>query len=987
MICKKISAAMLALLLAAAPQTAARDDSREQYEKAVELYSSGLYDEAKMLFDAISPDVRAEGYSVLCALKLRTADYESLMENYEQAYRHSTLLPQIRFENAKLLFERGEYAQAALEFSKVKPNAVTGEIASELYFRQAYSYYEIGEYDEAFKLFEKVEAWPESEYLAPSRYFRAVTLYSGEQFEKAEELFEKAGEDPRFESVCRFYIVDCEFNRRNYEFALREGERIFATVPEERQERLSRIISESALILGDADKARRYYDGFSGAAMNRSDLFYAGSVMYSVKDYAGAIEKFEQIPDRSDAVGQIANYHLANSYLHTGNRVAAMEAFRQAASVNYDATITEDAFFNYAKLAFDLNKDTNGFSDYIKRYSTKSRGVQIYGYMALAALYDKDYASAVEAYDSIDELSPDMLNNYTKANFLRGEQLFAGESYTDAVPYYRATAYYLPRTDRLNQLARYRYAQASYLAGDNNDAIREYTTLFNASALDGTVQGAILPYNIGYAYFKEQEYSEAAKWFDVYLSSGNPLYREDALTRRADCDFGNRNYKAAVASYQAVLSEFFSPDKIYPYYQQALAYGLSGDNRRKASVLKYVNNASKDVPMYNEACYELGRAQMETGDNKGAEATFTALKKSSGDKTWRARATIGLGMAHRNRNNYEAALSSYKEVVSMMPGSQYAEEAMLAIESIYQRLRQPEKFLEYVEQNQLNTNKSDAEREKMFFNTAQQLYLAGNYNETIKTINRLLESYPSSPDAAQAHFYLAESYRELGDKEKAVAAYAKAMQANSEYSFAEMSKLRYAELSYQLQRYQDAYKGYSALLAGAAMEANRATARAGMMNSAYRCKDYSNAVKAAQAVLAQEGIEAEESAQAKYVMAKSYLAMSERQKAMELFTELGANPSNAIGAESRYLLIENLFNVGDYTNVENEVYTFSQTAGNQSYWLAKAYVVLGDSFYERGMTDQAKATYESVRDGYRPFGSEDDVPDMVARRMERFNVN
>ena len=73
--------------------------------------------------------------------------------------------------------------------------------------------------------------------------------------------------------------------------------------------------------------------------------------------------------------------------------------------------------------------------------------------------------------------------------------------------------------------------------------------------------------------------------------------------------------------------------------------------------------------------------------------------------------------------------------------------------------------------------------------------------------------------------------------------------------------------------------------------------------------------------------------------------------------------------------------------MEQEVYEFSQSAGNQSYWLARAYLVLGDSFFERGMTDQARATYESVRDGYVPSGADDDIAEGVARRLARFDAS
>ena len=266
-------------------------------------------------------------------------------------------------------------------------------------------------------------------------------------------------------------------------------------------------------------------------------------------------------------------------------------------------------------------------------------------------------------------------------------------------------------------------------------------------------EGRLLPYNIGYSYFKAGDYAAAARWFDNYVASGDGLAREDAMNRRADCDFARRDYKAAVASYQKVMTEFFSPDNIYPYFQQAVAYGLSGDRRRKVSTLLHIEDATPGVPLYDEALYELGRAQMDLKNNNDAVRTFTRLRRNTKDNTYVARALIGLGMVHRNMSDYDAALESYKEVVSLMPNSEYAEEAMTAIESIYQSRREPEKFLEYVEQNSLAQSRSDADREKMYFNTAEQLYLAGNHQQAAVTLRKYLEDYPTWTDRPQVEFY------------------------------------------------------------------------------------------------------------------------------------------------------------------------------------------------------------------------------------------
>jgi TolA-binding protein len=65
------------------------------------------------------------------------------------------------------------------------------------------------------------------------------------------------------------------------------------------------------------------------------------------------------------------------------------------------------------------------------------------------------------------------------------------------------------------------------------------------------------------------------------------------------------------------------------------------------------------------------------------------------------------------------------------------------------------------------------------------------------------------------------------------------------------------------------------------------------------------------------------------------------------------------------------------------VYSFAEKAGGQNYWLAKAFIVLGDSFAEQGNLPQAKATFESIRSGYTSTGTQDDVLDQVELRLRK----
>lgn len=952
------------------------------YRQALDLYENAHYEGARVLFETFKGDALAEGYVTLCALKMRSDDAVSLLEAYRRKHPRGSLLNEIVLTDATNLFDDGRYDDAGAEYALVNPSLLK-ERQAEYYFKYAYTQYSVGTYPEAIANFEKLEALPQNDYTAGAYYLHGVMLYNQKRFTEAIPMYERSLSDPRFSELSKFYIIDCEFNLKNYGYVIDKGVEMYPTAPKERQEHLARIISESYLITGDKVKAREYFEGSYHSDLTRSDIFYAGSVLYAVEDYKGAIEQFTRMTDRSDSLGQIANYHLGNAYIRTRNKIAAMESFYDAASVSYDLKITEDALFNYAKLAFDLNKDTRGFASYIRKYSTKTRGEMIYSYMALAALVDKDYLQAIEAYDNIDELAPDMKSNYTKANFLRSNQLMDNGSWSDAVTYLRTCGYYLPKNDRFGQLARYWLAESYYRTGNYAEAERVFLELFNSDALYDRPEGKVLAYNIAYSFLKQGSFDSASKWFDNYISSGDASFREDAFLRRADCDFLAGEYKAAVKSYQNALDAFPASNNLYALYRKGMAQGLSKDKKGKVATLSLAENADPSANMYAECLYELGRTQNDMKNYSAAASTFDKLRASAPDNIYVAKALIGLGMVQRNSGNYNAALDNYKEVVSLLPGSEYAEEAMMAIESIYQARKQPEKYLEYVEQNSLAASKDEASRDAMYFNTAEQVFLTGNWQLAVQHLQQYLDNYPAGANRIQARYYLAESWKALGDKEKAAEYYLQVADSGVETSSTEMSRLNYANIIYGFERFSEAYKVYGVLLTSAKIGDNVLTAKLGMMRSAFRGKDYDAAIAAADKVLETEGLDASLSREAEFVKGKSCFSTSRRNEALEVFRKLASDPSSTEGAESVFILMSDSFNKGDFEDIEKLVYDFSEKAGSQAYWLARAYVLLGDSFVERGMYDQAKATYDSIAEGYEPESDTDDVLGLVREKLTR----
>ena len=986
-----IAALSIALALSSELIANGQTTKTDAFRQAVEFYDRGMFERAESIFSEIAAsgqDVMAKGYEALCAVRRQSVGNRNLADQYISEYPYSGLIPQIRFYNALNLFDEQNFSTASAEFARIDMRSLKNSQVPEFIFKQAYSLFELDEYDRAEELFSKAEKMPYSDYTAPSRYSLGYIEYVRKNFEESFDWFSKAAKDPRFTEQAVPYMIECRYMLKDYSYVISNGDAALDRVTPERKRQLARFISESYLSEGNAAKAREYYEIFGEGAkeMDDADLFYAGSVMYSTGDYKGAVDKFSRMTSRADSIGQIANYEMAYSYIKTGNKVAAMDAFKAASSQPWNEDIREDAHFNYAKLSFDLNNNPSVFNEYMKAYPGKKKDDIIYGYIALACLYGHDYAAAVDAYSNIDLLDSRQKVNYMKANYLRAHQLIEGGGWRDAVPLLKAASYYSDKRDPFNQIARYWLGESYFRSGQYDQAIDVYTTLYNNSALEGKPEGALIPYDLAYCYFKKDDYDGAAKWFDEYLASSKPAKGEDAAARRADCDFLRKDYPSAIKLYEAAIARFPYKDNLYPYLQAGIAYGLTGDKKGKVKVLSSVEEADPSAEFYPEAMYELGRAYVAASDNESAISVFRKLGSSTKDNTIIARSLIELGMISRNMSEYDNALDCYKKVIDLMPDTDYAADALSAIESIYQSEGRGDEFLDYAELIVATRDKTDAEKEQMYFNAAEQVFMTENYSKAISSLKSYLDRYPQGVNVAQTQYYLAECHRNLGQKELACDWYQKSLETEPSGLCSENATLRLAGLSFELEHFKDAYSYYRSLLSIARLDANRHTARAGMMQSAFRGLDYQEAIACADALKADKASSAAEKRQADYVCAKSSLSLGERDKAYALFRSLSSEPSDAEGAEATYMLIQDAYDQGNYSTVQSMVHKFAADAPNQSYWLAKAFIVLGDSFAEQENYAQAKATFESIRDGYTPQGKSDGVLDNVNMRLEKLKT-
>lgn len=947
--------------------------------QALELYGHKVYQGARTLF-LQDPDPLSQDYAVLCAVKLSLPESEELVRASDERLPRTILNSTIHREYGLSLFDAGKFTQAMKHFEMVEFERLGTLEQAELKYKMGHCLFDSDACEQALKCFAFVAEQPSSEYFSASRYFMGCVEYRLAHFSQAQEWFRLASGDPRFKELCEFFLVDCRFMCGDYDYVISRGETIYPTLPPARAKHMSRLISEAWLVKGDASKAKEYLMLEDMTDPSDESLFHAASVLYASGDYKEAVACFTAMKHKTDSVGQVAQYQLGDSYIHLGNKVAAIDAFKAAAALDFDQNLKEDAFFNYAKLSFDVNTDVKPFKDYIARYNISKKGEVIYSYMAITALASRDYAAAVEAYDNIETLDSDQKRNYIKANFLRADQLRRQGSYKEAAKYLKYASVYLPRQDRLGQMCRYYIAEYLFRSSDYEGALDGYMALYNESALADTPEGAQLPYDIAYCYFRRERYSDATRYFDVYLAYRTKAVRRDALIRRADCDFALRSYSSAAAYYQKALDEYKSDPQIYPYYQLGLSYGFTGQKDRKASALSRVMKASPEDEYYMPALGEYARTLLEIGRSDEAKAAFELLKKNARDPEYTTAALMGLATISRNSGKYDDAIAGFQKVVGLMPGSVQADEALLNLKAVYMELGTPEKYESWLSSHGLAEKLSPKEKEDMYFSSAETKFLSGRWQDASKALERFLKDYPGNSHLAETYYYLGECARMMQDRQKACDWYSKSLETTRDGSVSELAALGKANMKYALELYEEAYAAFVDLNSMARIQDNRNAACVGMMRSAFRTRRHDECIAAAGAVLKFQSDAALER-EARYDMAKSYLSSSRRSEAFEILKELRKEPSTPEGAEAEYLIIKSQYDWGNYESVQTDVYNFSDRCGEQSYWLAKAFIVLGDSFVAAGNVEQARVTYQSIIDGYSPSGPEDDVVAEATKKL------
>ncbi len=960
------------------------------YRRALSLYEAGKYGAARMelgkaqreqpMRGALSQeDMRYLG--AMCEARLGEPDGLELLDAFLMDYPNSVYSNDIRFETGCVHYLAGDWAAARDAFLAVNPYELSTSRADEYYFKSGHALFELGDPDRAYAALRQVSTT--GEYASNALYFTSYIDYERGNYTVAKRGFTALAGDAVYGKVVPFYLLHIEFLQGNYEYVTSHGDALMATATSPRDREIAHLMAESWFHLRDYSRVVGYMDKYRalGGEMGRQDFYNLGYSLYTQQNYRPAADALVGAAGVDDQLGQNASYHLAGCYLKLGDKPSAMKSFSLAAASTYDPAIAEDALFNCGKLQYELgggvfNEAINLLTKYIALYPSSPKVSQARECLIAAYYNSKNYEAAYEAI----KLYPNPDNNIKTA--------MQKIAYFRALEYYNAGDYDTAEK-LLEQSAANRYnakytALASYWKGHiqfrkrnyraAESLFKEYARLSPASE----PENAMADYNIAYCAFNLKSWSAAQERFVRFLNrhKAGDGYRADTYNRMGDIYFAGRSYWKAIEEYDQAI-KLSTPEKYYAQYQRAVMLGLVDRGQRKVETLQEI--ISKGEGGYvAEAMYELGRTYVgmeKYADAAGVFKCFTAQYPTSEHYV---DVLSELGLIYQNLGDNAQSLKYYKEAVAAAPASK-GKELMTAVQSVYVDMNDVDGYFDFARTAGVEVDLSVVRRDSLAFASAERKYMtASGLGSGPAALENYLASYPQGIYRANALYYLADSRLRAGNREGG----AKALEELASMSLNEFTVRgleRLGDVYYTGKQWEQAAETYRRLGTVSTGQTDVNLARERRLQATVEGGDAAKIVAVADELLSIPALNATLTRKARYAKATALERTGKADQAAPLWSQLAVECQTPEGAEATYREIEAIA-AGQPDRAERRIIDFAAQNSPQQYWLARAFLLLGDIYAAKGDAFQARATYQSIVDGYSSKG--DDIVDQAKQKIK-----
>ena len=928
-------------------------------------------------------------YARVCReYELKAGNSIELLEAYLEKYPDSRHTNRVEAMIASVYFDKGKYLETIAMYRSCDLDALADKERDEAVLKLASAYLKTGDLKEAAVWFGLLRDVGKT-YRSDAVYHLAYIDYLEGRYEKALETFVSLERDDVYDALVPYYIGEIRLLREEYQQAdavAADYLRHFTGHKDEAE--MKRIQGEARYGLGDYHSAVPLLEEYVQAvqAPRRKALYALGMSHYRTGAYSKVPDCLGRVVAEKDALSQNAYLHMGLAYLQLKDRNLARMAFEQASVADEDKAVKEQALYNYALCIHETSyspfaESVTVFERFLNEFPNSPYRDRVNDYLVETYMNTRSYDAALKSIAKISQPGPRILEAKQKILFRLGTQAFVNADFVQARQYFDRSLEVGSYDAETRANASYWRGEAHYRQAHYQAAAKDFRMYLEQARNKQSQEYGLALYGLGYVGFQQKNYSQALGWFNRYVSEaggGNRQVLADAYNRIGDCYFYERNFDAA-RQYYDKAGQVDASLGDYSLYQEGFVKGLQRDYTGK---IQSLNRLITDYPQsqyIDDALYEQGRAFVMLEDNANAIGRYQLLLEKFPQSHMARRAANEIGLLYYQDDKYPEAIAAYKRVIQHYPGSEEAQMAHRDLKSIYIDLNQVDEYAAFALVIPGGANFDVNERDSLTYVAAERVYMRGEATEARNSFVRYLQTFPEGAFSLNAHYYIGLMDYQEKNFEGASVHLGKVLEyPNNKYS--EEALVMSADMAYQGKEYTRALEFYKQLKAKASTPENLRMAATGMLRSAALSGMGEEVILVATEIVKDAKVAPELVNEARYYRSKALVEANRVQNALEDWEALAKDTRNVYGAEAKYRLAQHLYDTGRLNEVEEEVFEFVDASTPHTYWLARSFILLSDTYVKLDRKLEARQYLLSLEQNYQ---ADDDIAEMIKSRLEK----
>lgn len=938
-------------------------------------YDKSVKERSSFVPDALRSDLQF--YTFACGLATDDSTVVKPARQFEEQSANAAKGQMISFYLAEYYYRHNDFLNAVAYYSKAGYDNLSKAQASAAKFNKGYSYFALNDFTSAGPLLYTISLDPHDKNYLDANYYYGFVALQEKDFTTALKAFMLAGTSPKYKNTVPYYITEVYYFSGNVDRAIeygretlqKNGQMFYASD-------LQLLLAHAYFDQSDFEKALPFLRTYAATVqkMERIDVYELAFCNYQQGNYDSAIAGFSKLIQLStydpsgggDSVYQNSKYFLATSYLREGQLEKAKQLFLESSKSNGNPEQRENAAYNYVSVTFDLGEYDSAYvylNKFIEDYPNSSYRQSANDLMVSLLTRNNKFGQAYEFINNIGHQSEAIQQLYPYILYGHSLDLINEEKYWQAKSLLISLVNLQSAGDTTKQLAYFRLGQVYYNLGKYDTAVLAVREYLNNPITRGDVNLQNAHYTLGYIYMQAADYDNSLKQFKALLTKINakatPI-EMDVYRREGDCYFMQRDYKKAIEIYNDLIKNSYQ-DAAYCYYQIGLIENRTGQSD---DAIKYLQLAAdKGTGTAFSAHIQMETAQtyiLQGNYAKAIPLLDSVIKNKQAGDSLLSKAYLSLGMCGYNTNNFYIAKDAYTKWTLLYGNSENSEEVIESLRRLYSENNRIGGFIDFMKRTKEGI--SVGQIDSLYYSQAVNLYNNGDWKNAITGFTSYIDKYPNGENVLNAKYMLGNAQDNLKDYAHAVTSYQYLIDHRPN-QYTNAATLSIARIYYF--KIHDPAKALSYFMQLKSMTNSQDTVLEclrGAIRIQYRQKDWKNAAVNAAELLKYASAYSDDNQIANYVLGENAQSQNNFDEAINYYNKVVSLGKNDYASEAQYNIAEILMNQNKLKDAEKAANVITGKIASSDYWTTKAYILLGQIFYNEKDYYNAGVTLKSVVD-------------------------